>query len=197
MLASTSPPIRQFGPMVVPPRTFARKSWVSRPMKQGPSTLVNGWTQAPAAIVIGPLVVSKTVYGSTLADSWIASRSEGPTIAALARCRLVSPLTPSASKSQGQVVGVAGDEVPGAGDPLAADLAALDPARQVLEPGVDPAGPQARGVVGADPGAGGLAVAEADPGAPSQSSAPSKPARGDPSAVGDEHRALGRASRRR
>ena len=35
------------------------------------STLVNGWTHAPAAIVIGPLVVSKTVYGSTRTDSWM------------------------------------------------------------------------------------------------------------------------------
>ena len=59
--ASTSPPTRQFGPIVVPPRTLARNNWVSRPMEQGPSTRVNGWTHAPAATVIGPLVVSKTV----------------------------------------------------------------------------------------------------------------------------------------
>ena len=38
-------------------------------MWHGPSTRVNGWTQTPASSVIGPFVVSNTVYGSIRAVS--------------------------------------------------------------------------------------------------------------------------------
>ena len=43
--ASTSPPIRQLGPIVTQPRRLARKSCVSAPIEHGPSIRVNGWTQ--------------------------------------------------------------------------------------------------------------------------------------------------------
>ena len=52
-----------------PPRRLARKSWVSRPMQHGPSIRVNGWTQTSGPTMIGPFVVSKTVYGSIRAVS--------------------------------------------------------------------------------------------------------------------------------
>ena len=39
--ASTSPPIRQFGPMVTPPRRLARNRCVPGPIQHGPSSRVN------------------------------------------------------------------------------------------------------------------------------------------------------------
>src|SRR5436309_501983 len=93
--ASTSPPIRQFGPIVTPPRRLARNSCVSRPIVLGPSIRVKGCTQAPAAIVIGPLVVSKTVKGSIRAVAWMKSRSaRTPRSVGDRRVRIAGPLAP-------------------------------------------------------------------------------------------------------
>jgi len=181
MLASTSPPIRQFGPIVEPPRTLARKSWVSRPIEHGPSTRVNGWTQAPAAIEIGPLVDP-----DGLVDREPVRRADDRRAGevAVAQRRLAVGL-----EVADEVIGVPGDEIPGPGDPLAADLAALGPRGEVLEPAVDAPRLEAGRVLGADRGEGGQALGEPNPGHPIAEPGRVEIGWRDPTAIGDDHRA--------
>ena len=150
---------------------------------------MNGWTQAPAAIVIGPLVVSKTVYGSIRAVSWMKSRSAGPTRASGRQVAVAHADLPLGGEVAGEVVGVPGDEVPGAVDPLAAQLDARRAAATSSNQCVDAVRARApTASLGPDQGAGGLAVAEAQPGAVRVGRRRS-PAGGHPAAVGHHHRA--------
>ncbi len=67
---------------------------------------MKGWTQAPAATVIGPLVVSNTVYGSILAVSWTKRRLAGPTRAAVVEVPVAHPDLALGVEVANQVVGV-------------------------------------------------------------------------------------------
>ena len=136
---------------------------MSRPMKQGPSTRVNGWTQAPARDgdrAVGRVEDRVRVDPGRLVDREPVGRADqgGGREVAVAHADLALGV-----EVADEVVGVAGDEVPGAVDPLAAEL----DARRARPPGPRtrrrrrwaPGRRPAR----ARPGAGGLAVAEARP----------------------------------
>ena len=115
------------------------------------------------------------------------SRSAGPTRAAVARWRLLEADLALGREVADQVVGVAGDEVPGACDPLAAELPAPELGGQLLEPGVDAVGLQRRRPARARPGRR-RAGRRRGPARAARSSGGSKPAGRDPAAVGHQDR---------
>ena len=142
---------------------------MSRPIELGPSIRVNGWTQAPAAIddrPVGRVEDGVGIDPRRLVDEQPVGRSDqgGGRQMAVAQADL-----PLGVEVADHVLGVAGDDVPGPVDPLAADLLASDPARHVLEPGVDAVRLERHGLIGPDQGAGGLAVAKPEPGARARS----------------------------
>ena len=77
-------------------------------------------------------------------------------------------------------------QVPGALNPLAAELSSPVLGQHLVEPVVDPVRLQSDGVLGPDHGTGGLAVAEAHPGAVVVGRLEAK--RGNPAAVDHHHR---------
>ena len=136
--------------------------------------------------MIGPLVVSKTVYGSTRAVSWMKSRSAGPTSAAVARWRLLTPTLPSTAKSRTRWSALRATMSQGRWihSPPSSRPRSLAASSSNQTP--TPLGSSATACSGPTSAQRGLAVAECQPGPPVARRL--EPGGGNPAAVGHQHR---------